>query len=76
MNSDSNQKAQRDVFKSFILRQRGNYTTHDHPANMFDLNERTGRYIWRGMEARYEDFCAGAAWFSKKIEKALKGPTK
>jgi len=57
-------KVLRDAFEKKIKA-----SNEEFPASMFKLNERTGHYYSPGLEHRFEDFCAGAKWFSDECNK-------
>lgn len=49
-----------------LLVSRGNV-----PEKLFERNEKTGRYTWPGLEARYKDFETGALWHNEQMKKAI-----
>lgn len=62
-------KVVRGAFESIIIRQHERQSTYECPSRLFELHEKTGLYVWPGLENRFKDFKDGCIWCVDSMKK-------
>jgi len=71
--SFKNVKEIRTVFEDKVRASHARYAASVGPVpeRLFNINYRTGRYEWPGLEGRFQDFVAGADAAAEMIKREL-----